>query len=388
MRWTAVALASLLAVTVACSGGDEDAAPATSAAAGQAASTPSAAAKQASTPSTTAGVSAPAPTYSGSYSDAVREPQAPAPASTPEALQQLYQLSAAHREVVLWGNGRGGVDFVSPNGLAIDGDDNVYVTEARGNRFRKFSPDGEVLLDVGGEGAGPGQFLFPIGIAVDGDGFIYVTEAGGHRVQRFAADGTLVTSWGGDGTEPGHFRSAMGIGVSEAGEVFVADFGNHRVQVFDRDGALLRSFGEASSDPGQFVNPIGLQIGPAGNVWVVDSGNRRAQTCIPVGEFVAVWDNVGLSPQLISLNAAGQFFVSSPGVNQVRWFDADGTVLGRLGLGISGDDFQRLNDAEIGGLGATDALVQPHGTATDSAGNVYLADTGNGVVRKFAPAGG
>ena len=104
----------------------------------------------------------------------------------------------------------------------------------------------------------------------------------------------------------------MGIAVSEAFEVFVADFGNNRVQVFDREGAFLRGWGELGAEPGQLINPIGLQLGPAGDVWVVDAVNERVQVFSQQGELLRVFDEVGPGPQIVSLNAAGEFYVSSP----------------------------------------------------------------------------
>ena len=369
MRVPIIALSLLAATLVACGGDDA----------------PASTAPTASAPATTA-TPTPTPTATGTPSPT---PTAAAPANTaprePEILKDLLDLGAAFRLVAMWGNGKNGVTFEGPNGLTIDSQGRVYVTEFQGARFRQFSPDGEVLMEVGSQGTGPSQFSQPIGIAVDANGSIFVSEAGNSRVQRFNADGEFVTAWGSPGTLPGQFFSAMGIAVSEDGKVFVADFGNHRVQVFDRDGELLRSWGSLGTGPGQFNNPIGLQIGPQGNVWVVDSGNIRVQTFTADGELIQVWNNVGSAPQIISLNAAGDFFVSSPAINQVRHYAADGKFFGYLGLGISPADSLRLNEDERSDLNPLTELAAPHGTGTDSAGVMYLADTRNNVVRRFIP---
>lgn len=102
-----------------------------------------------------------------------------------EVLKELRDLGAAFRLVVLWGNGKYGVNYDGPNGITIDAQDRVYVTEFRGARFRQFSADSEVLMEVGSEGSGPAQFSQPIGIAVGADDSIFVSEAGNSRVQRF-----------------------------------------------------------------------------------------------------------------------------------------------------------------------------------------------------------
>ena len=225
--------------------------------------------------------------------------------------------------------------------------------------------DGTLELEVGGSGNEPGMLAGAIGVAVADDGTIHVSESGSSRVSRFQPDGTFDATWGSPGSEAGQFLSAMGIAVSDAGEVFVADFGNHRVQVFDRNGTFLRQWGQPGSAPGEFQNPIGVQIGPAGDVWVVDSGNERVQVFSQDGELLRVFDDVGPGPQIISLNDAGEFFVSSPWADsQVRHFAPDGQPLGTVGDGLSG----------------------PHGTATGPSGILYVADTANGLLRTFERA--
>ena len=267
-----------------------------------------------------------------------------------------------YTQTAVWDEGTVGVRFAGPNGLTIAADGHVYSTEFQGGHLRKFTPDGVLELEVGGAGTEPGMLANPIGVAVAGDGAIYVSESGSSRVSRFAPDGAFHSAWGGSGSEPGQFKSAMGIAVSETPEVFVADFGNHRVQVFDGEGRFLREWGQPGSAPGDLDNPIGLQIGPAGDVWVVDSGNERVQVFSQAGELVRVFDDVGPGPQIISLNDAGEFYVSSPWADsKVRHFGPDGDLMGFVGEGLAG----------------------PHGTATGLADELYVADTANGVIRTF-----
>ena len=100
------------------------------------------------------------------------------------------------------GDGVDGLSFDAPNGIAIDAEDNVYTTEFQGHRVRKFTPEGELLVEWGGLGTEPGQFIRPTGIVVGPDGRIYVAESGGHRVQVFSSEGTFLDTWGADGFGP------------------------------------------------------------------------------------------------------------------------------------------------------------------------------------------
>ncbi len=264
----------------------------------------------------------------------------------------------------LWG-ADSGVQFEGPNGLTVDGDGNVYSTEFQGGHLRKFSPDGDMQWETAGDGSEPGRLSNPIGAAVADDGTVYVSESGNSRVSIFGADGQYRSTFGSGGSGPGQFQSAMGI-AETGGEVFVADWGNNRIQVFDASGVFLREWGQAGSAPGQFNNPIGVQIGPDGNVWVVDSKNERIQVFSTDGEVVQVFDDVGSGPEIISLNADGDFYVSSPwAASEVRIFSPEGSRLGTLGSGLSA----------------------PHGTATGRDGAVYVAETMGASIRVFTPVG-
>ena len=265
-------------------------------------------------------------------------------------------------QVAVWGESGG---FDRPNHIDVGPDGNVYLTEFTGSRVFKFSPEGEELARWGGPGTAPGLLQAPTGIAVDADGFVYVAESGGSRVQKFTADGELVLGWGSSGTEDGQFISAMGIDISADGRVYVADWGNARVQVFTTEGVFLFAFSRSGVAPGEMVAPIGLDLDIEGNVLVVDSGNARVQKFDPEGELLEVY-NVGQTPQVISARPEGGWYLSDPAAARIFAFNAAGERLSVFPLDVS--------------------YAFPHGTATGLDGAVYLADTGNNVVRKFLPS--
>ena len=151
-------------------------------------------------------------------------------------------------------------------------------------------------------------------------------------------------------------------------------------------GVFLRAWGEFGVEPGQFKTPIGLQIGPEGNVWVVGSLNERVQVFTQQGELVRVFDDVGPGPQIVSINAGGEFYVSSPWAeSRVRRFSTGGELLGYLGYSVTREEVARMTIEEAARVIELSTLSGPHGTATDPSGAVYVADTANGIVRKFVP---
>jgi hypothetical protein len=130
------------------------------------------------TPSPT---SAPIPTRE--LAPTIAPTRRPAPAAEPIAQASNFI------EVGVWGQtGDDGVTFSSPNAIAIDSFDNVYVTEFRGTRVQKFTPDGILVTRWGSEGDEDGQFRSPTGIAIDRSDHVYVSESGNHRVQEFTSD--------------------------------------------------------------------------------------------------------------------------------------------------------------------------------------------------------
>lgn len=191
-------------------------------------------------------------------------------------------------------------------------------------------------------------------------------ESGASRVQKFAPDGTPIAVWGEFGIQPGEFGSAMGVGIIEQlGRVYVADYVNSRIQVFDPEGSLLFIFGDPGDAPGEMSLPIGVDIGPDNTIYVVDSGNARVQTYTPDGEFIEVFSTAPLfGPQVISVRDDGSFWVAGPSDREVILFNAVGEPIASL-VPPDGD------------------LMAPHGTETASDGTVWLADTGNNVVRAF-----
>ncbi len=160
--------------------------------------------------------------------------------------------------------------MVTPHGLYVDREGNVWVTDfaanaegTKGHQVHKFSPTGELLMSLGTAGQagnGPGQFNQPNDVIVAPDGSIFVSD--GHsgqgmttaqamaegreagqtaRVMKFTADGTFIKQWGQIGTLHGEFRTPHALAFDSRGRLWVADRGNHRLEIFDQEGNYLES---------------------------------------------------------------------------------------------------------------------------------------------------
>ena len=167
-----------------------------------------------------------------------------------------------------------------PHGIHIDSDGNVWITDAQGprdnapetaglgHRVIKFSPTGEVLLELGEAGvAGDGTdhlLNTPCDVITAPDGSIFVADGHGGqnnnappetvaRIVKFDAEGNYITHWGGLGSEPGQFRTPHGLAFDSRGRLFVADRGNVRIQIFDLEGNFQEEWTQFSRLSGIFI---------------------------------------------------------------------------------------------------------------------------------------
>lgn len=190
--------------------------------------------------------------------------------------------------------------FDNEHGLAVDADDNVWVTDANTHVVEQYSPAGELMKSLGVKGD-PGEdeerFNKPTDVDFGPDGSIYVTDGyGNNRVVKLDSDGNFVKAWGSKGAGPGEFETPHGVAVDGEGRVYVADRTNSRVQIFDADGEFLS---EWKSD--EIGRPWGVDVTSDGNVVVADGGDltgtaydrNGALLMTPQGEIVERWGSYG-----------------------------------------------------------------------------------------------
>jgi DNA-binding beta-propeller fold protein YncE len=130
--------------------------------------------------------------------------------------------------------------LTAPIGLAVAGDDSIWVADADGGIVR-FSAEGERLSVWDASAVGDEAVNDPTGIAVDAQGRVYITDAGANRVQVFAPDGTVLGGWGARGEEAGQFQEPRGIALDGDGAAYVADYYGERLQKFRLLGPLAPS---------------------------------------------------------------------------------------------------------------------------------------------------
>jgi DNA-binding beta-propeller fold protein YncE len=203
---------------------------------------------------------------------------------------RLFVTDASQRHVVVFSPKHeqeaafGAQALVRPGGVAIDRENRfVYVADTGNDVVDVFDADNYKLLRQLGKPSkkhdqtGPGVFSLPEGVAVDTDGNVYVTDTFNDRVEMFDADGQFISTFGKNGDGPADFERPKGIAIDCDGHIWVVDAAQNRVKVFDNQGRLLIYFGGPGYYPGQFMGPWGIAIGSSNQVVVSETYPGRVQ---------------------------------------------------------------------------------------------------------------
>ena len=157
--------------------------------------------------------------------------------------------------------------IVMPHGIHVDRDGNVWVTDTgqedgKGYQVFKFSSDGDLLMTLGtpgGTGDGPDSFHGPsdVLVAPDGDIFVAVGHLGrgdDNRIAKFSSDGKFIKSWGKTGSGNDEFYDPHALAMDSEGRLFVGDRYNNRIQLFDQDGNHLATWTQFGRPSGLFID--------------------------------------------------------------------------------------------------------------------------------------
>jgi len=178
--------------------------------------------------------------------------------------------------------------LVWPTCIALDSQENLFISDEWLNRISSFSKDGEYLGKWEEKtGSGDGELDRPSGMAFDADDNLYIVDSNNHRVQKFSKDGKFLAKFGSYGSGDGEFNMPWGITIDSHGDIFIADWRNDRIQKFSPDGTFLMKFGNSGSGEGEFDRPTGVAVDRDGVIYVADWLNNRMQVFDHEGTFVA-----------------------------------------------------------------------------------------------------
>lgn len=306
--------------------------------------------------------------------------------------------------------------FRVPRGLATDRDGNVYVADSLNHTIRRITPEGRVSTLAGApgvagstDGAGAdARFNGPYGVATDGRGRVYVTDRLNFTLRGIGADGTVTSLAGavaisgsadGIGTEARFFHSE-GIAADGFGNLLVADTGNSIIRKVASSGVVSTLAGTRS--PGyadgigaaaRFSSPTGVAVDSLGNAYVADTDSSTIRRISPDGQVSTFAGSVSLSGAVDAVGKDARFLapvgVAADSVGNVYVADYGNSTIRRITPSASASTLagRAGEPGQVDGSGADARFAEPSGVATDRAGNVYVIDSIQNVVRRVTPSG-
>jgi hypothetical protein len=256
------------------------------------------------------------------------------------------------------------------------------------------------------------KLVYPNGLALDDKGDLYISDIGTHRILKLNRRGRLTviagTGEGGYGGDGGPAINALlnaphDIAFDAEGNLLVADTFNHRIRRIDRQGFITTIAGSGvapytgygSAAPKDTLNnPQGVAVDRAGNILIADTYNRVVRRLNRDGTMTVVAGSVvGLSgdggpaieaqlnlPMAVTAGPDDSVYVSDAANSRIRRITADGKIQTVTGFG-GGDGIGGAGFAGDGGPAEKARLFSPADVKSDTAGNLYISDSGNNRVR-------
>lgn len=300
--------------------------------------------------------------------------------------------------------------FVSPSGVAVDGDGNLYIAATGNHTIRKIS-GGQVSTLAGTAGSlgsanGTGsvaRFFDPTGVAVDFAFNVYVADSGNNTIRKITPAGvvtTLAGTAGAAGSANGggaaaRFSGPQSVAVDIERNVYVADTFNHTIRKINSAGnvtTLAGSPGLPGSQDGtgsaaRFSLPRGIAVDSSFNLYVADTSNSTIRKVTSAGVVTTLAGSAGLigavdgsgpaagfsTPFGVAVNSAGTVFVADTDNELIRKVTESGVVTTLGG--------QAATAGATDGLGSAARFDCPRGVAVDGIGRLYVGDTGNCTIR-------
>lgn len=313
------------------------------------------------------------------------------------------------------------VKLLFPEGVTVDSIGNILIADTFNRRIRKIDAKTGAISIIAGGGFGfdgdgdpaiEASFRLPVGIAVDGQDNIFIADALNNRIRRIDAKTTIINTVAGNGS--GQFvdnvpprnsglRNPQDIFVDSQGNLFIADSGNNRIRKVDASKNIITTvagsdpFGGFSGDNGLATNallfaPTGVVLDPKGNLLIVDANNeriRKVDSTTNIITTIAGKNRFGFSgdgdlatkamlggPLGIAIDKQGNILFADTINGCIRQIDKSGiisTIAGNGKQGFSGD----------GGIATQATMNFPSALTIDSSGNIFIADTFNNRVRRI-----
>lgn len=312
-------------------------------------------------------------------------------------------------------------DFKYPTQAVVDSSGNIYIADYGNNRIQKVTASTGLMSTYAGTGtAGSGGvpgvatsagLSSPYSLAIDGANNLYISDYGNNRILKVNTSGQIslvagsitgVAGYSGDTQLAVNalLDAPYGIAADSAGDVFIVDYANHRIRevnVLTGDINTVAGNGTSSSTrpangasalTSSFDQPYAVAVDSAGNLYITDHGTSTIYkvaagsiyyfagtgTAGYSGDNVAATTTKINNPTGLSVDAWGNIFFADTANNRIREVNTNGiitTIAGNGTMAFLGDK----------GLATSAEVAQPSDVQLDSAGNLYIDDYSNERIR-------
>ena len=302
-----------------------------------------------------------------------------------------------------------------PGGVHVDSAGNVYIADVQNNRIRKVNSQGIITTFAGNKTGGftgdgvqatATSLFYPTDVAVDSKGNLFISDALNGRLRMVNPSGIISTVTGGGASlqDGGALQAGLepaGIAVDPNGNVLVVELNYRRVRrvVLAQESITTVAGQLPSPNAGDNVpatstallDPVGVAVDSIGNVYVTDYTDQRIRKIAPSGIITTIAGNgipgytksgqasaaeIG-GPLDMSFDPLGNLYFIAGVVQKIDINGAISIVAGAAGAGYGGDH----------GPATAALLLGPTDAVADAAGNIYISDRGNSVIRMVNPAG-
>jgi uncharacterized protein (TIGR03437 family) len=310
----------------------------------------------------------------------------------------------------------GNVYFVSPDylvnsedlGCVFKLDPSGIVTRVAGNSRPGYSGDGGPATNA--------QLYYPTAVAADSSGNLFIADSYNHRIRQVSGSGVITTVAGngaggfsGDGGAATDARLyyPSGVAVDGGGNLFIRDSGNGSVRQVSPSGIIttVNTFGFASGKTG--IAALDGAVDSSGNIYIADAYVPSIRKISTSGIITTVAGNgtrgfsgdggqatnaqLNLEPfdpdfglgdaGFVAVDGSGNVFIADSGNGRIRKVSPSGIITTVAGNGPT------CCSSGDGGPASSAQLNAPSGVAADNAGNIFIADSSNHRVRKVSPSG-
>jgi sugar lactone lactonase YvrE len=301
----------------------------------------------------------------------------------------------------------------APVAVAADTHGNLFIADSQNNVVREVKANGTIVTVAGngtpgyrGDGgpATDARLSDPSGVAVDGRGNLYIADTGNAVVREVTPDGTILTVAGngsvglsgdyGPATRA-QLNTPTALAVDHAGDLFIADTADNVVREVRPSGNIVTvaGYGPAGYNGGgllatksQLKHPQGIAVDSSGQLFIADTGNGIVREIMPNGILRTVvapaTSDTLIAATAVAVDAKGDVFIVNQ--NYEHCVVREVTPNGIISTVAGGGAFSYMGD---GGPATGAGFADWAGITVDAKGNLFIADTGNNVVREIETNG-